>query len=349
MSRLGLDGKVKRLVLIVGGTALGLFFFYLAFRDISWSDLAHGIRQMQPIYFIPGAIGVVLIQLIRAARFGLILSPICRLTLKDLWDILNIWGALNMIMPARSGELVRPYLLQQRGAPFSSGLGAVMVERFFDLWGLLTLLALVLWTTPHIPRIYSTLGMVLLVILSAGYAAVLLALARKDRVQTTVVKLTSWLPGKASFFLGGVTGRLVEGLGIMANARQALIIFACSILIWSLFAGLTYTFLVAFSIKVPFLVAITIQVLITFGVALPSAPGFIGTFHAAGRYSLALFGVAAVPAIAFATVYHVFSFVMCGLLGLISYWSGTFRLDFGVSDLPGHCRRFEVMPCPPER
>jgi uncharacterized membrane protein YbhN (UPF0104 family) len=130
MSSLGLNGKVKRLALIGGGTALGLFFFYLAFRDISWSELAHGVRQMRPIYLIPGTIGILVIQFVRAARFGLILTPVCRLNLKDLWDILNIWGALNMIMPARSAELVRPYLLQQRGAPFSSSLGAVMVERF---------------------------------------------------------------------------------------------------------------------------------------------------------------------------------------------------------------------------
>jgi hypothetical protein len=90
---------------------------------------------------------------------------------------------------------------------------------------------------------------------------------------------------------------------------------------------MTYLFLVAFSIDAPFLVAVTIQVFICFGVALPSAPGFIGTFHAAGRYALTLFGVQAISAISFATVYHLFSLIMCLLLGLVSYWTSHFRFD----------------------
>ncbi len=66
---------------------------------------------------------------------------------------------------------------------------------------------------------------------------------------------------------------------------------------------------------------------ICLGVALPSAPGFIGTFHAAGRYALTLFGVKAVVAVSFATVYHLFSFVLCLALGLISYLTSEFRFD----------------------
>ena len=73
--------------------------------------------------------------------------------------------------------------------------------------------------------------------------------------------------------------------------------------------------------------AVTIQVFICLGVALPSAPGFIGTFHTAGRYALTLFGVKAVVAVSFATVYHLFSFVLCLVLGLVSYLTSEFRFD----------------------
>jgi hypothetical protein len=97
--------------------------------------------------------------------------------------------------------------------------------------------------------------------------------------------------------------------------------------LWIVFSALTYLFLLAFSIQAPFLVAVTIQVFICLGVALPSAPGFIGTFHAAGRYALTLFGIKAVVAVSFATVYHLFSFVMCLVLGLISYLTSDFRFD----------------------
>lgn len=334
MSGSGHRRTVQRAALIVGGSALGLFFFYLAFRDISLSELANGLKQFNPVYFIHATLVLLLIQFVRAFRFGLIVAPFSRLTLRQLWDITNIWAGLNMLMPARLAEFVRPYLLRRSGASFSSGLGAVMVERFFDLSGLLTLLALVMSQTPEIPKTYTVLGEAMLVLLVVSYAAVLVMLARRDAVQRLVESLLRWLPEKAASWVGMAVTRLIDGLGIMASVRQALLIFACSIVLWTLFAGLTFLFLKAFAIEVPFLVAITIQVFLCLGVALPSAPGFIGTFHAAGRYSLALFGVAAVPAVSFATVYHFFSLVGCVILGLLSYVTGDYGLDKELFEQP---------------
>jgi uncharacterized protein (TIRG00374 family) len=321
----------KQAALVIVGMVISLLFLYLAFKDISWQDLKDGIRQMQPIYLLPCAGIMLLIQLARALRFGLILSPFCKLPTKDLWDLLNIWAGATMIMPARLGELVRPYLLRRCGASFSSGLGAVMVERFFDLSGLLLLLGVVLWTTPQVPRTFTILGQALLVALVVGYVIVWLILTRRESFKRTVEKLTSWLPTRAGVFIQEIALRLTEGFGIMVSVKQVLIIGFYSLGIWILFSCLTYLFLLAFSVKAPFLVAVTIHVFICFGVALPSAPGFIGTFHAAGRYALALFGIQALVAISFATVYHLFSLITCVLLGLISLLTGRVRLQQAIA------------------
>jgi glycosyltransferase 2 family protein len=316
----------KQAALVAVGMLISLLFLYLAFKDISWHDLKDGVSQMQPIYLLPCAGIMLLIQFIRALRFGLILSPFCPLPVRDLWDLLNIWAGATMVMPARLGELVRPYLLRRCGASFSSGIGAVMVERFFDLSGLLLLLGVVLWTTPQAPRTFVILGQALLMVLVVGYVIVWLILTRRESFKWTVEKLTFWLPTRAGVFIQGIALRLTDGFGIMVSVKQVLVIGFYSVCIWILFSCLTYLFLLAFSVKAPFLVAVTIHVFICFGVALPSAPGFIGTFHAAGRYALALFGVKALVAISFATVYHLFSLIMCVLLGLISLLTGRFRL-----------------------
>jgi glycosyltransferase 2 family protein len=317
----------KRNVLIAAGMVVSLVFLYLAFRDISWSELVDGVGKMNPWYFIPCILLNLAIQLLRAVRFGIILRPFCPLSTKQLWDLLNIWAAASMIMPARLGELVRPYLLQRRGTSFSSVLGAVMVERFFDLSGLLLLLGLVLWSTPEVPRVYSLVGEIVLACLVIGYIIVLLILNRRERFGELLKKLLSWLPEGPAHFIEGMFLRLIDGFGIMASFSQAAIMFLCSVALWGLFSCLTYLFLLAFSIEAPFLVAVTIQVFLCLGVALPSAPGFIGTFHAAGRYALTLFGIKSVVAVSFATVYHLFSLVICLVLGLVSYWTSDFRLD----------------------
>ena len=47
-------------------------------------------------------------------------------------------------------------------------------------------------------------------------------------------------------------------------------------------------------------------------------------------FALALFGVQAVVAVSFATVYHLFSLVGNLLLGLVSYATSDFRFDRAV-------------------
>jgi glycosyltransferase 2 family protein len=232
-----------------------------------------------------------------------------------------------MVLPARLAEFVRPYLLQQHGASFSSSFGAVLVERFFDLTGLMLLLGLVLWKTPRMDPFYSSVGAVMLVLLSMGYAVVLVVLAKRELVGTIVERCLSILPARMAHFLGGIIKKIIDGLGIMASFRQALILLAYSVALWVIYAAVTYSFLLAFSIEDRFLVAVTIQVVISLGVALPTAPGFIGTFHFACRYALGLFGVEPVAAISLATVYHLFSLILCLILGIVSYTTGGFRFD----------------------
>jgi uncharacterized protein (TIRG00374 family) len=325
--------KLKTTLLIVVGIALGIVFFYLAFKGITWTDLVDGISTMNPIYLVHAIILLVTVQIVRALRFKLIISPFCQLSLKDNWDLINIWGGLNMIMPARLAEFVKPYLLHRRGASFSSGFGAVMVERYFDMSALLTLLALVLWINPNLPTHYKWTGRILFVVLIISYGMVLLVLTRRDAALAIVDRLLAILPERTGSFLGGVIHKLLDGFLIMASAKQALLLFVYSLFIWLLFSAMTYIFLVAFNVEVPFLVAITIQVLLCLGVALPAAPGFVGIFHAVCRYALQLFGVGAVVAISFATVYHLYTVIASLILAGISYYTSQFRFDRSVMDL----------------
>jgi uncharacterized protein (TIRG00374 family) len=170
-------------------------------------------------------------------------------------------------------------------------------------------------------------GQLLLAALVLGYLLVLLVLAKKEFVQGLVEKSLRIFPSRISKALEVIFDKLIEGVEVMANPKRALMILAYSIALWVLFSATTYVFLLAFGIKASFLVAVTIQVFIALAVAIPSAPGFIGTFHAAGRYALALYGIQAVVAVSFATVYHLFSLLVSLGLGAMSYFTGEYRFE----------------------
>ena len=325
--------RMKTVFLVIFGVTLGGVFLYIAFRGVTWSDLIDGVLEMRPVYMIHATVILLIIQLVRALRFRLIVSPFCKLSLKDSWDLINIWGGLNMVLPARLGEFVKPYFLSRRGVSFSSSIGAVMVERFFDMTALITLLALILWLNPNLPGTYKWTGGVLFCILAAGYVMVLIVLTNRETIISLTDRLLGLLPKRIGSFLTVAAHKLIDGFLIMAGAKQALALFIYSMLLWLLFSAMTYVFLLAFSLEVPFLAAVTIQVLLCLGVALPSAPGFIGAFHAIGRYALQLFGVGAVIAISFATVYHLYTVVSSLILAGISYVTGSFRFDRSIGDL----------------
>ncbi len=334
MTEPGTSRRLRKAVLVAVGILFGAAFLYLAFRDIDLRELLGGLAEMNPVYFFPAFILVILVQLLRAFRFGLILRPFCQLGLRDLWDVMNIWGALNVIVPARLAELSKPYLLKQVGAPFSSSLGAVMVERYFDLSALMAMLVLVLFTAPtgsgqssSLSVFFSSVGLLLLLGLIFAYVLVLAVLVKRETTRKVISRITKILPQKAAEFVQGAADKLIDGLGIMANPGRALLILVSSLAVWMGFAAVTYLFLLSFSIEVPFNAAITIQVLLAFGIALPAAPGFIGTFHAVGRYALELYGVSALPAISFATVYHLFGVVVSIGMGVFSYFTGRFSFS----------------------
>jgi len=69
-------------------------------------------------------------------------------------------------------------------------------------------------------------------------------------------------------------------------------------------------------LSLPFLAPFFILVLLCFGVTIPSAPGYIGTFHLACQYGLIFYGFSREKALSMAIVLHAAGFIPTVILGL---------------------------------
>jgi len=58
-------------------------------------------------------------------------------------------------------------------------------------------------------------------------------------------------------------------------------------------------------------------VIITIGVAIPSAPGAVGTFHGIVAFGVSLFGVSAEISMGFAIILHLVNYIPLTALGLL--------------------------------
>ena len=107
----------------------------------------------------PMVAGVALFYLIKAWRWRLLLKPVGDFhTVRDLLPYVMIGFAANNLLPARIGELVRPWALGRREKiSRSTALATVIVERVVDMFSILLVLAVGLALHPF-PRLIKDAG-----------------------------------------------------------------------------------------------------------------------------------------------------------------------------------------------
>src|SRR5262249_58647716 len=102
MPRVGRTGEVLS-SLVVGGV-----FLFLAFRHVPLDELGSAFRELDARWFIP-AIGLsLLLQVFRAWRWQLELSPLAPIPFGRLWVVTSVAYMAVYLLPLRLGEGVPP-------------------------------------------------------------------------------------------------------------------------------------------------------------------------------------------------------------------------------------------------
>ena len=116
---------------------------------------------------------------------------------------------------------------------------------------------------------------------------------------------------------------------IMTNFSQGLVLIrGCSgwskVILYSLFlwfTSLCQIQLISYSIglNLPITAACLILAMASFGVMIPSAPGFIGTFHLAVQYGFIIYGIGKEEALSAAIIWHATFFFPTILYGFVAF------------------------------
>jgi uncharacterized membrane protein YbhN (UPF0104 family) len=127
----------------------------------------------------------------------------------------------------------------------------------------------------------------------------------------------------------GFVDGLLGGLDALKSPQRLAAVILWSLAVWGVTAASFWLGFHAFGIDVPWPAVFVLQGIIGFGVAVPSSPGFVGTFEAAARIGLALYAVEATDAVSYALGYHITTFLPITLLGI---WSLS-RASMHMGDL----------------
>jgi hypothetical protein len=228
----------------------------------------------------------------------------------------------NNILPLRAGELVRVYVAARRaraehGTPLSAGAwlagATIVVERVLDSLTLVLILAVLIFLIP-VPATFQYAAAVILA-LDAVAAAVLVALTVAPApCQRLVARLTGRWPALAARAERGVA-IVLRGLEGVRAPAHLLPILAWTVVIWVMAALGAWALLRAVHLDLPFVAGWTVLTFVGFGISIPSAPGYVGVWHAANVLALAIFGVGQTQALGYAVLYHASQFLTITLSG----------------------------------
>ncbi len=266
-----------------------------------------------------------LIVWLRALRWGHLTDPIQPIGRATLTRAMAVGFMANNLFPLRVGEVVRSwYLSREAGTPIAAIFGTVILERIIDIAAVVALAFGVVSLMGA--RDEGVLGRAALLMLPFGLAPLLVLGALRlapGRTLAAVRTLLRPFPERFAHFASEQLERFAEGLGALRGGVHLFWIAVQSVLIWVLvgplpfLAGLWALDIEFASTSELLLAAVTTQAAIGVAVALPSAPGFFGTYHWACRKALEPFGVPPEKAVALGTLCHVYFWVILTLLGFL--------------------------------
>lgn len=318
---------------IVLALAAGLVVLFL--RNVDLWRVGVDILGAQPEWLALSLATMIVNLTIRALRWQFLLEPLGRTTLGSTFRATAVGFAASTILPARAGEVIRPYFLarQARHAdPESvsrmSATGAfatIILERLLDVITVLVLLASYVFVFGRglgvtNPVAFAWLKWIGLTAGSGAFGAlaVLFFLAGDPtQLGRTMERLARVLPSTLAALIARIAEKFARGLGVIRRPGRLLVALLWSFPLWLSIAVGVWAAAVAFHLAVPFTGSFLIIALLALGVALPT-PGAVGGFHAAFRYgATAFFGAPDDAAVGAAIVLHLFSIVPALLLGLV--------------------------------
>ena len=302
---------------------IGLLGVFL--RSVNVADVWAETRRANPwpLLLAVGLTGVT--YAVRAFRWQYLLAPIGTTHFGVAFRTTVIGFAATFLLPARAGEVIRPYLLARReGLNATAAFATVILERLLDLITVLFLFAwFVLTAAPDSiggdPAQFARvkLGGLAAAAAALGGAVVLFVLAgHPERMGRLALSIERVLPAKLAQAVARFVETFSQGLAVMRQPRRMLNALALSVPLWLAIASGIWLTSQAFHITFPFPASFLVTTLLVVGVAVPT-PGAVGGFHLA--YEIAaevFFGAPADRAVGAAIVLHAISFVPVTLLGI---------------------------------
>ena len=299
------------------GVPIGIVFLWLAVRnadaDAVWDTLRHADIGLVALAIAAFAF-VYLLQAVRWRRIAA--TP--TVSVPRFYEMTVSGVAVNNVLPGRVGDFLRArWLGLDAGMPFGTAFGTVILDRAFDVVVLVGLLIVGIAAVASSAWLWQLAAAGAVVVLGiAGvllFARIYIGKRERDRRERGFVRR----------LVRDTVERLAEPFG----RRHIVVWLGLSIAAWVTWAGAAYLVARSLGIELSLTEALFVTAVLNLGSAVPSSPGYVGTYEWLGVASLGLLDVDHEPALAFTILVHAAWYVPTTLFGAVAL---SFRWIRGV-------------------
>jgi glycosyltransferase 2 family protein len=295
----------RRALVALGGLAISAVFLWLAIRDADAGEVKAALENAEVGLVLFAVVAFGIGYFFQALRWRKIANT-PRPRLRRFYGMVLGGLACNNVLPVRIGELLRAgWLSREAPMPGGRALGTVALDRVCDV---VTLAAMLFIGIHGVP----TPGWLQRIVVGAVLALVALAAALVfSRWYTRTRERERRTRGRVRRIVRDTLDMLGEPVG----RRRAATWLGLSAVTWTL--GTFATYLVARSVGIDLapLDAVFVSSALALGVAIPSSPGYVGTYQWLGVASLGLLDVPASEALAFSILMQASWYVPTTIAG----------------------------------
>ncbi|MBU0493952.1 MAG: flippase-like domain-containing protein [Chloroflexi bacterium] len=316
-------GKLALIALI------SLVFLALALYNIDLGAVAQALSTANYWFLVPATLITLLGYGIRTVRWQAILYPSLeeghRPGFVRLFPVLVIGFAANNVLPFRAGEFVRAYVLGRReGISASLSFATIVLERVMDGLTLVFYLLVAALLVP-LPDWGPQVILAAIILFGGAIGALGLLLFQERLALRLLDTVLRPVPAGVQARVRGLTTSFIAGLRSLRGLRNLLVIAGLSLASWACEIA-AYTCLIAgFDLPLNDLLRLAAgtltMVVVNLGNLIPAAPGYVGTFEAAGRLAMSAFpAVAPEAGLGVILVSHAMQYILITALGFVFLW-----------------------------
>jgi glycosyltransferase 2 family protein len=331
-------GQILKQIL---GYAIALACLIWVFHDIHPERLFEQIGKIAWGWVILGLILDFFSYLSQGYRWHLLLTPVGDVPVIRTAQAIYTGLFTNEILPFRTGELVRAYLVSRwKGISFVNVVPSIMVERFFDaIWlGVgVGLTALLVDLPKNLMRAADILGVVVLV-----FIAMFIWLVIRQEQQLEKNEETAKPRLKMIGRLIGILNRLANGIKTLGASRSFYFGLLVSPL-FLIFQILAFWFIMkGYGIELNLWSGAAIMMIQLLGIAIPNAPSNVGTYQFFTVVGLTLFNIDKTTASGFSVVAFIVLTLPLWILGSFALLRTGMKLKEIRAEISGLMKRKEI-------